>query len=264
MKKIIAAFDGLKFSGSTLHYAVHTAKLLGAHLVGVFLDDKSYSSYKIYDLVGTEGSFEKKIKLYDDEDQKTRDLSVAEFENACRVAGINHSIHRDREIAIRELLHESIYADLLIVDKKETLMHYEEKPPTQFIRDLLSDVQCPVLVVPAKYRRPDKIVFLYDGEPSSVHAVKMFSYIFAGAGYNTAEILSIQPEENTLHLPDNRLIKEFMKRHYPSAEYITRKGMAGYEILRYLAEQKQNVMVVLELTAGDGCPDGLGKVWLMY
>jgi len=36
-----------------------------------------------------------------------------------------------------------------------------------------------------------------------------------------------------------------MKRHYPTAEYITLKGLAEFEILRYLHEEKQNTMVVL-------------------
>ena len=80
-------------------------------------------------------------------------------------------------ISLPELLHESIYADLLIIDSKETLTHYEEEVPTRFIRDLLTDVQCPVLLVPQKYKPVKKIVLLFDGEPSSVHAIKMFSYI---------------------------------------------------------------------------------------
>ena len=36
MKKIIAAFDGLKFSKSTRDYAIQIAKENNAHLVGVF------------------------------------------------------------------------------------------------------------------------------------------------------------------------------------------------------------------------------------
>jgi len=148
-------------------------------------------------------------------------------------------------VALQELIHESIYADLLIVDKKETFTHYEENTPTRFIRDLLSDVQCPVLIVPQKYRRSDKIIMLYDGAPSSVHAVKMYNYIFSLAEHNAVEVISVRSVDNTSHIPDNRLMKEFMKRHYPTAEYITLKGLAELEILRYLQEEKQNTMVVL-------------------
>ncbi|MES1223636.1 MAG: universal stress protein [Bacteroidota bacterium] len=245
MKKIIAAFDGLKFSESTMQYAIHAARLTNSHLVGVFLEDITYTSYKIYDVVTNEGASERKLKEYDEKDKKVRDEAVAYFENACRIAGLNHSIHRDRNVAIQELLHESIYADLLVVDRKETLTHYEESIPTRFIRDLLTDVQCPVLIVPEKYSNVEKAVILYDGEPSSVHAVKMHSYIFAVPEHNSAEVISVRGVDDTTHTPDNRLMKEFMKRHYPEAEYITLKGLPEVEIVRYLKEQKQNSMIIL-------------------
>jgi hypothetical protein len=39
MKKIIAAFDGLKFSGSTRDYAIDIAKQANTHLAGVFMEE---------------------------------------------------------------------------------------------------------------------------------------------------------------------------------------------------------------------------------
>lgn len=245
MKNVIAAFDGLKFSESTMNYAIHFARLINAHLVGVFLDDITYTGYKIYDLVNTEGVSEKKLKEYNDKDKAVRDKAVEDFETACRAAAINHSIHRDRNVALQELLHESIYADLLIINNKETLTHYEENIPSRFIRDLLTDVQCPVLLVPEKYTDTDKLIILYDGEPSSVHAVKMHSYLFSTPDYNSCEVISVNDMEGSLHVPDSRLMKEFMKRHYPTAEYKVLKGLAETEIVSYLTRQKQNILIVL-------------------
>ena len=110
-------------------------------------------------------------------DSETRDQSVQVFEQVCRQAGLQYTVHRDRNVALQELLHESIYADLLVIDSKETFTRFGQEPPTDFLRDLLTDVQCPVLVVPKTHRPPEKLVLLYDGAPSSVHAVKMFSYL---------------------------------------------------------------------------------------
>lgn len=245
MKKIIVAFDGLKFSDSALQYAVHITKLNKAHLVGILLEDISYTGYRIYDLIKTEGVIDSQVKKLDEQDKKLRDRSVELFENACRIAGVNHTIHRDRKIALNELLHESIYADLLVIDRKETLTHYREKLPTRFIRDLLTDVQCPVLLVPPKFKPAQKLIILYDGEPSSVHAVKMISYLFTLPDYNTVEVLSVKDPEQTLHIPDSRLIKEFMKRHYPNARYHALKGMAKEEIIKYLKAEKERVLIAL-------------------
>ena len=62
MKKIIAALDGLKYSTATRDYAVNLAKIMEAHLVGLFMDDTLYSSYNVYELVVKKGLDEKKIK----------------------------------------------------------------------------------------------------------------------------------------------------------------------------------------------------------
>ncbi len=246
MKKIIAAIDGLKFSDSTVQYAVHLARETNAHLVGVFLDDFTYHSYKIFELVSKDGSVdEEKHKRLEKADQRTRDESVNHFTKACKEAGLNYSIHHDRSIAIHELLHESIYADLLVIENKETLTHYEQTVPTYFIRDLLSEVQCPVLVVPVKYKPLDKLILLYDGEPSSVHAIRTFSYLFPELKYLETEVLSVQESENNRHVPDNRLMKEFMKRHFPQAVYTVLNGDAELEIPGNLKRQENNLLIVL-------------------
>jgi nucleotide-binding universal stress UspA family protein len=245
MKKIIAAFDGLKFSESTKEYSIYFAQLTGAHLVGVFLDDITYTSYKIYDLIAKKGVSEKRLKQYEEKDRATRDKAVTNFEKACQTARLNYSIHRDRNVAIQELLHESIYTDLLIIDSRETLTHYDENLPTRFIRNLLSDVQCPVLLVPRKYKPIEKIILLYDGEPSSVFALKMFSYMLSAAVNTETEVVSVNNPDQTLHVPDNKLMKEFMKRHYPEASYNVLKGLPEVEITGHLKKQTKNILVVL-------------------
>lgn len=245
MEKFIAAFDSLRFSESTLNYAIFLAKHSNVHLVGVFLEDFTRHSYSIADITKYEGEmFDEHIQQLNIKDKEERDKSVDKFEWACQNAGINYTVHRDRNIAIHELLHESIYADLVIISEDETVTRYEEPAPTRFVRELLSDAQCPVVVVPAKFRPIDKIVLLYDGEPSSVYAVRIFSYLFALKDFDT-QILSVKASKESLHLPDNRLMKEFIKRHYPKAEYTVLKGQAEDQIIQYLHREKKDPLVVL-------------------
>lgn len=246
MKKIIAAFDGLKYSASTRDYAIQLAKQNDSHLVGVFLDDLTYHSYKVYDLIrDDEKRAEEKQKLLERNDQGRRSAAVSDFETACRKAGVQYSIHHDRGIAIHELLHESIYADLLVIDYTETLTHYPQKVPTRFIRDLLADVQCPVLLVPHRYKQIAGVTLLYNAEPSSVFAIKMFSYILGSLKQYPVEVLSVKPLKDSLHLQENRLIREFMKRHFPKSGYKVMKGMPELEIVYYLEKQKEQSLVVL-------------------
>jgi hypothetical protein len=245
MEKILAAFDGLQYSNSTKEYAIYLAKQTATHLVGVFMDDLTYTSYKIYELVTKQGVSEEKLNQYRLKDKAIRDKAAHDFSTACQEAGIEYVVHHDRNIAIQDLKHESIYADLLIIDAKETLTHYPEKQPTRFIRDLLADAQCPVLLVPQKFKPVEKIILLFDGEPSSVHAIKMFSYLLPQLTQLETEVISVNPVNTTLNMPDNKLMKEFMKRHYPKAKYKVMKGLAEEEIVKYLKLQQGHVMVVL-------------------
>jgi nucleotide-binding universal stress UspA family protein len=245
MKKFIAAFDGLRFSESTNEYATRLAKQSSAHLVGIFLDDYMRHGYKIYDLITDDGNYTAKQKKLEQRDINTRKKAVSRFETACREAGLQYSIHHDRNTAIKDLLQESIYADLLILNSGETFTINRESMPGGFIRDVLSQVQCPVLLVPEKFKPISTLVLLYDGEPSSVFAIKMFSYTLASLKQEPAEIVSVKNTNQSLHLPDNKLMKEFMKRHFPRARYTVLKGLPEAEIVNYLKTQKATPLVVL-------------------
>lgn len=245
MKKIVAAFDGLKYSAGTRDFAIHLAKHTSTHLVGVFMDDPTYTSYKLYDLLNNRGASLSKLNEFEKKDKATRNAAADDFAKACQKEKIEYSIHHDRKIAIRDLKHESIYADLLVIDANETLTHYTEKIPTRFVRDLLTDVQCPVILVPAKYKPVKKIVMLYDGGPSAVYAIKMFSYLLHSLKHLPVEVIAVKSMNKDLHLPDNKLMKEFMKRHFPKAVYTILKGIPEAEITNYIRLMKEDVMVVL-------------------
>ena len=223
MKKIIAAFDGLKFSESTRDYAVQLSKNADTHLYGIFLDDPTYTSYKIYELINSKGVSEGKLKELEAKDKSLRNIASRDFEETCKNAGLEFSVHHDKNIAIHELKHESIYADLLIIDSKETLTHYDEKLPTRFIRDLLTDVQCPVLLVPEKFIAIQKVILLFDGQPSSVYALKMFSYLLPQLKNLETEVISVNAPDDSLHLQDNKLMKEYMKQHYTTEKVLVEK-----------------------------------------
>ena len=246
MKKFLAVIDGYKISKSTMDYSIQLTQAANAHLVGVFLDEFIYRSYSAYKVMTTYKNYDDVIKGFDEKDKKKRDEAVLQFQKACEKAKIKFSIHRDKNIAIQELKHESMFADLIIINEYETFTKYKEQPPTRFIKDLLNDVQCPVLVVPDKFKPVDKIVLLYDGGPSGVHAIKMFSYLFGNLQDLPVEVYTVKEKSITnLHLPDSKLMREFIKRHFPKAGYTVNKGNAEEQILGYLRNHKENELVVL-------------------
>ena len=49
------------------------------------------------------------LKELDVKDKKKRDEAAFKFEKACGKSGINFSIHRDKNIALQDLKHQSIF-----------------------------------------------------------------------------------------------------------------------------------------------------------
>lgn len=245
MKKISAAFDGLKFSTGTLDYAIHIAGQSKALLSGVFLDDFTYHGYKLFDMVGSEGVSGEKLKKLMETDKETRQKSTAAFQYACIQAHIDYTLHHDESFAIQELLKESIYSDLLILGIEETFTHFPQDRPSQFVKDLLADVQCPVMLVPKEYKEIQKIVLLYDGKPSSVFAIKMFNYMLPWMRSIETEVLSVVDPTVYAELQDSELIKEFISCHFPEAQYTLLHGNAEENIIAQLKKQEQNTLVIL-------------------
>lgn len=243
MKKFIVALDGLHLSGSSIQTAISLSRQYNAHLVGVFLDDFTRNSFSIYDALESGQPFEKVIRQLAEKDLQIRDQAVEGFEAICQQAGINYSIHRNKGFSLPDLLKESIYADLLILGIHETFTRHEETPPTRFMKDLLADVQCPVFLVPKHYAPLEKVIMLYDGAPTAVFAIKMFSHIIPTT--LPVEVVTVKEADDDLHLPENKLMKEFMKRHCTQATYTVLKGEAEREVLRHLKTQPASTLVVL-------------------
>lgn len=244
MQKIAVIFDGLKFSKSTLQYALAIAQKEPVHVTGIFLDDFIYNSFDMYSALAA-GTTEKQIRQLEEEDKKKRDEAAKIFEKACKQERIQYSIHRDKNIAIQEVLHESTYADMMIIGSHETFRRKHQPAPTTFIKDLLAEVQCPVLLVPPDYVPIHNAHFLYDGEPSSVYAIKMATYVLPWLNNLPVEVLSVNEKEAGLHLEDNRLLKEIMKRHYPHATYKILQGDAEKKIVAQLKNDHKNSLIVL-------------------
>jgi hypothetical protein len=170
---------------------------------------------------------------------------VKKFEKACGEADIHYSFHRNTGIAIQELKQESIFADLIVINDSETFNRFVENTPTRFIKELLSDVQCPVLIAPDKFKPIDKITLLYDGAPSSVFAIKMFSYLFGNISNIPVEVFTVKDRMEGSHLPNNKLMREFIKRHFPKAKFLVERGDAEDQVLGHLRSHKENELIVL-------------------
>lgn len=244
MKDFLAVFDGLRLSKSTFQYAQQLARSAEAHLTGVFLNDPTYRSYNVSEVLNTVPDADNAITLLEEKDKKKRENAALWFQKECEKSHAEFSIHRDKNIALPELKHESVFADLIVINKHETFTKYREKPPTRFVNNLLADVQSPVLLVPDSFRNIDNVVLLYDGQPSSLYAIKMFAYLF-GNWQLPVEAFTVNDHMANLRTPDKKLMRTFIKGHFPQATFTVAEGNAKERILKHLKHSNENMLIVL-------------------
>jgi nucleotide-binding universal stress UspA family protein len=246
MIKIIVAIDSLNPSKAAVYYACDFAKKLDAGLVAVFLDDISNWSYESYQMLHNQFTIPReKHNICKEQDDQKRKESVSYFEEMARENNLNYTIHHDRNMPFNELNEESKYADLLIIESNETMAYYSENTPTHFIKNLLQEVHCPVLIVPGEYKTINKVVFLYDGGPYSTTAIKMFSYLFPVYCEVGVEVLTVKSKKQDKHVLNNHLLKEYMKKHFPNTIYTVLNGLPDVEIINYLKYKQENEFIVL-------------------
>jgi hypothetical protein len=245
MKKIIAAFDGLRFSESTLAFALQAASMEKAKLFGLFLEDPYLHGYGMEELLKkTGGSLSARKRELDRLDAKTRAISIQRFEKACKAEGVDYGIHKEHRFGLEELVEESGFADLLVISSQEAMRPHRKKTPAEFIHNLLPDVKCPVMVVPPKPAPIGKLALLYDGKNAAAFALKMCSNLLSSFSSFPAELITVYADRKKARLPGSRLVKEYLHLHYPDIRVISLEGNTAHALQKYLSGE-DNTLVVM-------------------
>ncbi|MGB4937742.1 MAG: hypothetical protein WBO30_12050 [Ferruginibacter sp.] len=213
MKKLIIALDGQNFPKGAFEFAkaINThSKLL---LAGVFLSPVDYS--KILAYTGMEGMTVMPEWMMKNEEDLPVAKNISLFKEACTAEGIDFRIHKDTDLmAISSLIEESRFADALLISSDLFYSNVSKEQPNFYLEEVLKKSECPVLLVPENYNEPERVILAYDGNESSVFAIKQFAYVFPELCQKEAILLSITGHEDDL--PEYSLITELVSRHYPN------------------------------------------------
>jgi nucleotide-binding universal stress UspA family protein len=244
MKKILAVFDGLRYSAHTIGYAADVAKATDSLLVGVFLHDLTYS-HLVYTYswdIPTHYALDyERIDMEDEE--KMKDI-ITLFEKICTDKKVQCKIHRHTGVPLMELLKESAFADLLIIDTKTSFFNVGDQTPSAFVKDLLTEAKCPVLIIPDSPEQVKHAVVAYDGSDSSVYAMKMFSYIFPEWKELDTTVLTVNSSSSN-HIPKNRDMKDLAAGHFKNVSFKVLNGNPEKELEKYLNKNGKDTVVVM-------------------
>lgn len=144
---------------------------------------------------------------------------------------------------LSEVLEESRFADLIILDPSTSFSRSDRGIPSHFVKDVLEGSECPVLIAPYSFSAVEEIVFAYDGTESSVFAIKQFAHLFPGLADKKTTVVSVRDGEG-MTLEQQFKIKEWLKAHYPHVEFVVLRGTASDELFGYLIDKKNAIVVM--------------------
>ncbi|QEC69200.1 universal stress protein [Panacibacter ginsenosidivorans] len=253
MEKILVVIDVLSPDEKTLNFACYLANANHSKLTGVFLENLSYEDRAV--IKSMYGSpYIETILTTDIPDnilkRKACEMAIIQFNKVCKNKGVAHYVHLDRGIPAEELIEESRFADFLIIDAETSFSKRTESIPTKFVKDVLANTECPVIISPDSFDGVDEIIFAYDGSGSSVYAIKLFTYLFPQFTDRMIRIVHVNKDDENI-VSENRKLKEWLQSHYSNIDMVVLQGELGKlqgelgkELFAYLLE-KENMFVVM-------------------
>ena len=239
MRKILLAVDALNINTSSIDFACYIANLSKSKLTGVFLENI------LFEEVAEEAyiSSGKEKELSVNQRQAITNQNIHFFREACEKRGVQAAIHRDRGLPSDELVEESRFADLLIIEPGLSFRKKLEGVPSGFVKAVLVEAECPVIIAPESFEGISEIVFSYDGSRSSVFAMKQFTYLFPQLCNKKVSLLEVNKGDEFV-VKEKPKVAEWLKTYYSDIHFEVLQGEVEEELFKHLFQKKDLLLVM--------------------
>lgn len=245
MEKILLLVDQKGLNKSAFEFACYLADLTRSTLTGVFIDPEPSPASRDLQAVYSE-VYIGLTPVIDDLPEDHWKTKLAEnkraFALACGNKGIRWSDQVSPVSSVSELVRETRFADLLVVNAETSLSESVQEPPTEFVKEVLVHSECPVVIAPLNFTGIEEVLFAYDGSASAVYAIKQFTYLFPKLSDIKTVFLEVNDEEES-KITDQEKIGEYLKMHYSAIGFQLLHGNASDELFSHLIGKK-NIFVV--------------------
>lgn len=243
MTKILYVTDALDLHTENLEFAAYICGLAKSKLIAVFLENtesETRSDSMIRTAAGNAGLnvTEETISLK----QHTCDTNIQRFRAACDNRGIDGIVFRDCGQPLAEVILESRYADLILLNVTTSFSASNESIPTDFVKEVMSHAECPVILLPSGFDGVSELVFTFDGKPSSIHAIKQFTYLFPQLNELKTVVVSVNPEQVS---PEEWYkFREWMHLHYKYPDFLSTEGNVKMGLVELLFNRERAIVVM--------------------
>jgi nucleotide-binding universal stress UspA family protein len=241
MKKIlvVAGVSGIK--PQTLDFATYIAGMGKSKLEGLFLENNFLPTTPSIKTIGGEAYVEEVIMGPEEKQQYEEHLNkkIALFEERCTGGQEYLCAHKRGYNSVDDIIKETRYADLLITDPGASFDGVDASLTT-FVKELMEDAECPVLIAPDNFKPITEIILAFDGSKSSVFAIKQFYYQMPELiPPSTIKILHVAENNGDDEYKAARIaLDDLLRMHFLKVQHVELLGTAKEEIYKYMLEQR--------------------------
>lgn len=246
MEKILLTMDSRDIDTNAIRFACYLTRLTRSRLTAVFLESPLLEKQVV--IVQSQGkpvieSVEIAEVPENEEELNIKIENIQLFNDITRTEGIQAQIFQHKEAKAREVIAETRFTDVLVVDAATSFSGTLEDAPTRFVKEILKEAECLVIISPQHFNGIDNIVFCYDGSKSSVFAIKQFTYLFPELKDKRAKIIYMNQELSFLE-EDQVLVTGWLQYHYKDVEFLGLDENSTDAFFKYLKEKKNDFVVM--------------------
>ena len=253
LRQIVVGIDGSKLSFEAFDQALDIAKKIHSTIKAVFVIDvrKTQVPY-IYAGGSYELSYE---RIYIPPDKNLQEFyekiqkDLGSFAENClkrclkkgEEAGVEVSTEIVEGFPAAELCEESRSGDLLVVGQQGENAHFKRSVIGSTTEDLVRTSPRPILVVPVKRKRIEKILFPYDGSRTSEAALLFYANTLKGLSTNFVMLCVGEGEERAHGVREE---EDYIKQHGLPLKIARREGHPTQIVTEMVSEEEFDMILI--------------------
>lgn len=173
MEKILLAIGATNPDYNSFEFACYLPKITHSKITAIFLENMLEIENMLQVRLRRETNSVNDVLIEEASDKRILiEKNIKIIKDRCEQKKINFNIHRDRGVPLFEIIEETRFADVLIIDVKISFKKRHEGLPTEFVSSILKKAECPTVIAPENFEEVNEIIFSYANTNSSLFALK--------------------------------------------------------------------------------------------
>lgn len=250
MKRLTALFTD--HTEANLAFILHMAKEEAYELQGLFLRHLKPTPALQYPFASDLSLTQTPVieVITGQEDLTPAQHRLNRVQQQCNAAGVPFSGTILPDASLDDLIFQTAFADLLLLDAGLILEEYVISPLNVSLQDALIRSHCPVLVVPTGAAQPQKTILAYDAHHSTLFAIRMYTYLLAQNSRRPTQLVTVNRPDNPDQQPADSL-QHWLQQRFSHLDTVALRGKVREELVQFIQQQSEPVLVVMSAYGGD-------------